>query len=246
MKEQHVRWYSTHLSRDFEMITFGDAGYPVIVFPASLGRHHQVRDFKLLDSAAHLVKEGKLKIYCPDGIDGESWYNKTISPADRVRAHMAYEQTILNDVVSRALKETGQTRVAVAGPGFGGYHAMNFALRHPDRVGYCICLGGSFDIRSFLDDHYDEDCYFNNPVEFLPNLNDAWFLGHVRRMGIILGTGDRDGCRERNHEFSRLLTAKGVPHFLDDRKWCGHDWSHWREMFAHYLSLIHPQPDPAP
>ena len=239
MKEQTVRWYTPHLSRDFEMLTFGTTGYPVIAFPTSLGRHTQNRDFKLIDSAAHLVDAGKVKIYCPDGIDEQSWYNRAISPADRVRTHMAYEQVILLEVVARAQQETGQPRVAVVGAGFGGYHAMNFALRYPDRTGYCITMSGSFDIRSFLDGHYDEDCYFNNPVDYLPKLNDPGFLGHLRHMGIVLGTGDRDGCRDRNHEFSRLLTAKGIPHFLDDRKWCGHDWTDWRNMFPYYLSLIH-------
>lgn len=244
MKEQHFRWYAPQLSRDFEMLTFGESGYPVIAYPVALGRHFQVRDHKLIESVAHLVEAGKVKLYCPDGLDEHSWYNKSISPAERVRMHMAYEQVILHDVVGRALKETGHNRVAVTGASFGAYHAMNFALRHPDRVGYCICLGGSYDIRSFLDGHYDEDCYFNNPVDYLPNLDDPWFLGHLRRMGIILGTGDRDGCRDRNYEFSRLLTAKNVPHFLDDREWCGHDWGHWRVVFPYYLSLIHPQSDP--
>ena len=180
-----------------------------------------------------------MKIYCPDGIDEQSWHNRAIAPAERVLAHMAYERVILQEVVARAQQETGQARVAVAGAGFGGYHALNFALRHPDRTGYCITMSGSFDIRAFLDGHDDEDCYFNNPVYYLPSLNDPWFLGHLRRMGIVLGTGDRDGCRDRNLERSRLLTAKGVPHFLDDHKWCGHDWTDWHSMFPHYLSLIH-------
>ena len=148
MKEQLVRWYTPHLSRDFEMLTFGEAGYPVIAFPTSLGRYYQLRDFKLTESVAHLVDAGRVKLYCPDGIDERSWYNKALAPTDRVRTHMAYESVILNDVVTRAQQETGHARVAVAGASFGAYHAMNFALRHPDRVGYCLCMGGSYDIRS--------------------------------------------------------------------------------------------------
>ena len=240
MNEKLVRWFTPHLSREFEMLTFGRGGYPVIVFPTSLGRHHQNRNFGLIGSAAHLIDAGRVKIYCPDGIDEHSWYNRSISPVDRVRTHLAYEEVILKEVVERAKEETGSPRVAVAGASFGGYHAMNFALRHPDVTGYCITMSGSFDIRSFLDGHYDQNCYFNNPVDYLPNLNDPWFLEHIRKMGIILGTGDRDSCRERNLAFSRLLTAKGLPHFLDDRKWCGHDWNYWRDMFPNYLSLIHP------
>jgi esterase/lipase superfamily enzyme len=51
MTEQHVRWYTPHLSRDFEMLVFGHAGYPVILFPTSLGRYYQNKDFGLIGSA---------------------------------------------------------------------------------------------------------------------------------------------------------------------------------------------------
>lgn len=239
MNEQYVRWYTPHLSRDFEMLVFGHAGYPVILFPTSLGRYSQNKDFGLVGSVAPLLDAGRVKIYCPDGIDEQSWYNRSIHPADRVKTHQAYENVIRHDVVARARAETGHERVAMAGASFGGYHAVNFAFRHPDTVGYCISLSGSFDVRSFLDGYYDDNVYFNNPVDYLPNLNDPQFLGHLRHMGIILGTGDRDSCRDRNLHFSGMLDAKGIPHFLDDRKWCGHDWNYWRDMFPHYLSLIH-------
>ncbi|MDB6093499.1 MAG: Esterase/lipase superfamily enzyme [Verrucomicrobia bacterium] len=221
------------------MLVFGHAGYPVILFPTSLGRYYQNKDFGLIDSVAPLVDAGKVKIYCPDGIDEQSWYNKSIPPADRVRTHMAYENVILHDVVPHAQRETRHGRVCVAGASFGGYHAMNFALRHPDLAGYCISLSGSFDIRPFLDGYSDNDCYFNNPVDYLPHLGDPWFLDQLRHMGIVLGTGDRDACRDRNLHLSHLLSTKGIPHFLDDRKWCGHDWHYWRDMFPAYLSLIH-------
>ena len=209
------------------MLVFGHAGYPVVLFPTSLGRYYQNKDFGLVGSVAHLVEAGKVKIYCPDGIDGQSWYNQSIAPADRVRTHLAYENVILHDVLSHATRETGHARVCLAGASFGGYHAVNFALRHPDLVGYCISLSGSFDIRPFLDGYYDDYCYFNNPVDYLPNLSDPWFLDQLR------------SCRDRNLHFSRLLNAKGIPHFLDDRPGGGHDWPDWRNMLPHYLSLNH-------
>jgi esterase/lipase superfamily enzyme len=238
MNEQHVRWYTRYLGRDFDMLTFGHAGYPFILFPTSLGRYYQNKDFGLVGSVAPLLAAGRIRLYCPDGIDGESWYNQAISPADRVRTHLAYENVILHDVVAHIRAETGHDRLGVAGASFGGYHAVNFALRHPDIVGYCISLSGAFDVRSFLDGHADDNSYFNNPVEYLPKLDDPWFLDRLRVMGIVLGTGDQDSCRDANLHLSRLLHTKGIPHFLDDRKWCGHDWNYWRDMFPHYLSLI--------
>ncbi len=238
MNEHYVRWHTRHLSRDFEMLVFGHGGYPVILFPTSLGRYYQNKDFGLIEAVGPLLDAGRIRIYCPDGIDEQSWYNKGIAPVDRVRTHEAYENVILHDVVPRAMHETGHARVCLAGASFGAYHAMNFALRHPDLAGYCLCLSGSFEIRSFLDGYYDERCYFQNPVDYLPNLNDPWFLERLRHMGIVLGTGDRDNCRDRNLHFSHLLHAKGIAHFLDDRKWCGHDWNYWRDMFPQYVSLI--------
>ena len=129
MKEEYIRWYTPHLSREFEMLVFGHGGYPVIAFPTSLGRYYQNKDFHLIDSVAHLVDRGAVKIYCPDGIDSQSWYNQSIHPADRVRTHMAYENVILHDVVPAAQRDTGRAKVCVAGASFGGYHALNFALR---------------------------------------------------------------------------------------------------------------------
>lgn len=238
MKEEHIRWYTPHLSREFDMLTFGHAGYPVIAFPTSLGRYYQNKDFHLIDSVAHLIDAGEVKIYCPDGIDEQSWYNKSIHPADRVRTHMAYENVIRHDVVPYAQRDTSRPRVCVTGASFGGYHAANFAFRHADVVGCMISLSGSFDIKPFLDGYYDDTCYFNSPVDYLPGLNDPGILDQLRQMGIVLGTGDRDSCRPRNLELSAILTVKGIPHFLDDRKWCGHDWNYWRDMFPQYLALL--------
>ena len=238
MHEQYVRWYSPHLSRDFEMLVFGHAGLPVIAFPTSLGRYHQNKDFGLIGSAAHLVDAGQVKIYCPDGLDAQSWYNQSIHPADRVRTHQAYENVIRHEIVPRAQHETGRARVCVAGASFGGYHALNFALRHPGVTGWCLSLSGSFDIKGQLDGYYDDNCYFHNPPDYLPNLGDEALLAAIRSIGFVLGTGEWDNCRDRNFAMSALLTAKGIPHFLDDRKWCGHDWNWWREMFPHYLALI--------
>ena len=77
----------------------------------------------------------------------------------------------------------------MTGCSFGGYHAVNFALKHPDVVTHCVSMSGAFDIHQFLDGYYDNDCYFNNPPDFLPNMSDDWFLSRYRQMKIVLGIG---------------------------------------------------------
>lgn len=238
IKQNYVRWPTPHLHRDFEMLVFGHAGHPVIVFPTALGRYYEAKDFGLMASLAPWVEAGRVVVYCPDGIDAQSWHNRAIHPADRVRTHLGFENVIRHDVVPRALEETGRTRVAVAGAGFGAYHAANFAFRHPGLVSHLFSLGGTFEIKPFLDGYYDENCYFNNPPDYLPNLHDEVLLGQIRRIDIVLGTGERDPHRAETGKLSAVLHGKAAAHTCDTSASGGHDWGAWREMLPAYLTRI--------
>lgn len=220
------------------MLVFGHAGHPVILFPTALGRYYEAKDFGLIASLAPLVEAGRVVVYCPDGIDAESWHNRAIHPADRVRTHLGYENAIRHDVVPRALQETGRARVAVVGAGFGAYHAANFAFRHPVLASHLFSLGGTFDIKPCLDGYYDENCYFNNPPDYLPNLHDEALLGQIRRIDILLGTGERDPHRADTRRLSAILQAKAIAHTCDVHASGAHDCGAWREMLAAYLGHI--------
>ncbi len=156
MNERYLRWWTRYLSRDFEMLVFGNGGgLPLILFPTSFGRFYQNKDFHLTDACAPFVESGKVTIYCPDGIDTDSFYNKSIHPADRIRTHMAYENVILYDVMDLARRECGCHRVGICGASLGAYHAANIAFRHPDTVGVLISLSGAFDISDFFNGYQD-------------------------------------------------------------------------------------------
>lgn len=220
------------------MLVFGHAGFPVIIFPTSRARYYQAKDFGLINAAAYLIDSGKIKIYCPDSIDNESWYNTNIPPADRVKTHIAYEEVILNDVIEFAFQDTGFDKVALSGCSFGGYHAANIAFRNPDKVGYLFSMGGASNIRRFLNGYYDDNCYFNNPPDYLSNLSDKKILDQIKKIGIILGAGEYDMCLDENKILSDILNRKQIPHWLDVRKNTGHDWNWWKEMFPQYLNKI--------
>ncbi len=234
MREELFKWYSPNLSKDIEMQVFGHAGYPVIVFPTTMGRYYEAKDFKLIESVRWFIEQGKVTIYCPDSINELSWYNKNIHPSKKVQNHVWYDKMVVEEIVEKIRYKSPTGRVAVAGCSFGGYHAANFAFRHPEMVSHMISMSGSFDIKSFLDGHYDDNVYFNNPMDFIPNANhsDIW------DMKIILGTSEWDICKVANEEFSAVLNNKHIPHWLDMRGWQKHDWPLWREMFPHYLSML--------
>ncbi|MEL7250497.1 MAG: alpha/beta hydrolase-fold protein [Bacteroidota bacterium] len=234
MHEQFIQFYSHHLGHNVDMLVFGDRGYPVVLFPTTMGRYYENKDFKLVESARWFVEQGLVQIYCPDSINSESWYNRSIHPAHKVARHIQYDRFLSEEFIPQLQMKSHTHKVAVAGPSFGGYHAANFAFRHPSQVSHLFSMSGAFDIKTFMDGHYDDNVYFNNPVDFVVHANDPALWG----MNIVLGTSEWDICLEPNQRMSGILNGKGINHWLDVRGWQKHDWPLWREMFPHYLSLL--------
>ena len=58
MNERHLKWYTPYLSREFDMLAFGNGGLPLILFPTSFGRYYQNKDFGLVDSVAGAAQLG--------------------------------------------------------------------------------------------------------------------------------------------------------------------------------------------
>lgn len=237
MNRHYHRWHSPSLDREMEMLVFGHAGTPVMVFPTSQGRFFDYENRGMVHALQGVIEGERVQLYCVDSVDAESWYNYSAPPRARVARHMAYEKYILQEVLPFIARCNNATSLTVTGCSFGGYHAVNLTLRHPDRVDRCISLGGAFDITQFIAGYYDEDCYFNNPVDFLPNLSDQWYLGmYQRKAALILATGEHDICLEDNLRLSRILKGKNVRHVLD--VWgdgTGHDWPWWQRMIAKFV-----------
>jgi esterase/lipase superfamily enzyme len=104
-----------------------------------------------------------------------------------------------------------------------------------------IAISGSYDIRSYLEGYYDDNVFFNNPVEYLSGMNDDHFLPILRKADaiyIMSGKGSYE-APERSQQLADILESKGIPHTLD--LWgpdVNHDWPWWRKMLPHVLGLI--------
>lgn len=236
MNREYLKGYSQELNRDMELLVFGHSGVPLLVFPTSMGKFYEYEDRGMIGKLAPKIERGEIQVYCPDAVDLESWYNKGVHPRVRVTRHLQYERYLLYELLPyiRSRNQAGQ--IATTGCSFGGYHALNFALKHPDVVSHCVSMSGAFDIHQFLDGYYDDDCYFNCPPDYLPNMNDEWFLSRYRQMKIVLATGEWDMCMDQNIKMSNIMNAKNIPNWLDiwgDRTF--HDWPWWLRMAEKYF-----------
>lgn len=219
-----------------ELLVFGQGGVPVLVFPTSMGRFFDYENRGMIETVRDKYENGQLQAFCLDSVDAESWYNKGAHPAQRAARHADYDRYVVDEVIPFTRARNGSSDLAATGCSFGGYHAMNLALRHPGLVTHCISMGGAFDIHQFLDGYYDDNCYFNCPPDFLPTLTDQQILERYRGMRIVLATGENDMCAGENRRMSGILTAQGIPHLLDIwEDGAGHDWPWWRQMTAKFF-----------
>ena len=236
MKRDYHKWFSPSLGRDMELLVFGHAGIPAIVFPTSCGRFFEFEDRGMVHAVADALEQGHLQLFCVDSVDAESWYNRDVPPRWRIARHMQYERYLMTEVVPLIRQSNHAQSLATIGTSFGGYHALNLALRHPDIFSGILSMGGAFDPSIFLSGYYDTDCYFNIPTHYLPNMNDPWYLDRYRHNTYILATGVHDQCWNENERMAQNLRNKNIACRLD--VWgdnTGHDWPWWQRMLQTYL-----------
>jgi esterase/lipase superfamily enzyme len=236
MNREYYKWYSERLGRPMELLVFGHAGEPALVFPTSGGRFFEFEDRGMVAALADKIDAGRLQLFCVDSVDRESWYNGRATPRQRIERHMQYEAYLLDEVAPLMRRKNAAPHLLAAGCSFGGYHAVNIALRHPEIFGGFVSLSGVFELARFLDGYCDRDCYFHLPTYYLPNLTDPWYLERFRGNRYILATGWDDQCLSENRNLDRILNEKDLPHeyYVWEAEHT-HDWPTWQRMARQYL-----------
>jgi esterase/lipase superfamily enzyme len=219
-----------------DLLVFGHHGAPVIVFPTSRGRFFEYQDRDMVGALAEPLEQGWLQLICVDSIDAESWYCDWAHPGGRVYRHLQYDQYILNEIIPFIHSQNDNPFIMTTGCSFGAYHAINFGLRHPEIIRRSIGLSGLYDLRSFMDGYYDDNFYFNNPIDYTADLHDPEQIKLLRQQDIILAVGRDDRARRSNEKLSENLWRAGVGNAL--RIWDGraHDWPFWRQMIRIYIN----------
>jgi esterase/lipase superfamily enzyme len=236
MNREYHEWQSGRLGRSMELLVFGHGGLPVLVFPTSGGRFFDFEDRGMIAALAGKIDAGQLQLFCVDSVDGESWYNRQVAPSRRIKRHIEYENYLIDEAVPFIRQRNSDPRLMALGASFGGYHAVNIALRHPFLFSGFLSLSGVFDLTMFLHGYYDQNCFNHLPTHYLPQLNHAPTLERMKSNRYLLATGWDDQCLSHNQRLDYILTEKGVPHAL--HVWDAqnsHDWPTWQRMAQEYL-----------
>jgi esterase/lipase superfamily enzyme len=239
MHREHHRWYSHRTGREMGVNVYGHYGLPVLVFPTSGGDEHEYEGQGMFAALGHHLEAGRAKFFCIDSMNNQSWYDKQAHPRHRSWVQAMYDAYVASEVAP-FIQDHCQTPgipITTTGASFGAYHAANTLLKHPESFRRCLALSGVYDIRRFMDGDYDDNFYFNNPVDYIGGLSDPHVLGLLGQCDIhlVTGTGPWED-RGPTHRLSDVLSSRGIPHHVDD--WGpegGHDWPYWKRQMDTYL-----------
>lgn len=223
--------------------SYGHWGRPVLAFPAEAGDAGEMERRGVVAAIEGLLEAGRVKLYCVDSSDRESWSNATIPIEERARRHGIYEDWIINEVFPFVSQDCGGAGEAiVCGCSLGAYHAANFALKRADLFPLAICMSGNYDPSRWNGwGERGTAAYFNNPMDYVGHLGGDHLDWLRRRVSILLVCGqgqweDTTGALDSSRAFAELLRTKGIRCELD--LWgydVPHDWPSWRAQLAHHL-----------
>jgi esterase/lipase superfamily enzyme len=215
----------------------------VLAFPAEAGDAGEFERRGVVDAIGGLLEAGRVKLYCVDSLDRESWSNPAIPLEERARRHGIYENWILTEVLPFISQDCGGAGEAIAcGCSLGAYHAANFALKRADLFPLAICMSGNYDPSRWNGwGERGDSAYFNNPMDYVGHLGGDHLDWLRSRVNVVLVCGqgqweDTTGALDSSHAFAELLRTKGIGCELD--LWgydVAHDWPSWRAQLAHHL-----------
>jgi esterase/lipase superfamily enzyme len=239
MRREIHRWWSPNLNKEMDLVVYGHYGFGLLMFPTAAADFLEYERFYLVHTLNHMIEAGKFKAYSINSINSESWLNNNMHPADKAIRHQQYNKYIIEEVVPFIYNDcNGDVPIITAGASLGAFHAANSFFRRPDIFSGTVALSGSYNLKDYTKGYYDDNVYFNSPVDYLPHWNDEVILGQMRenkKIIIASGQGDYEDP-DASRLLSSILQSKGIHHELD--LWgfdMPHDWPTWRKMLPHFL-----------
>jgi esterase/lipase superfamily enzyme len=242
MRREYYRWYSDRVGRHMRIVVLGHWGPPMIMFPTSGGDEEEYERQSMIGAIGDFIDAGRVKAFLVDVNHRDSFANGGAHPFHRSWMQRQYDAYIRHEVIP-FVRDSCRSRdigVWTMGASLGAYHAANTLLKYPDVVKRCYALSGVYDMKSFMGGMYDDNFYFNNPVDYMAGQSDPWTLGHLAscEIHLVTGSGPFENSAE-TYRLSAILASRGVRHHLDD--WGplgGHDWPYWKHEMREYLSRV--------
>lgn len=239
MKHERIQWKSTNLGQDMEILTYGIYGLAILLFPSTTDDPEENEKNGLIDALAPMIDRGKCKVFCVPSVNFQSWLSDDISPEEKSLRHLQYNNYLVEEVVPFIFGDCGcPVPIITCGAALGAFHAANSFFRRPDVFYGMVATSGTYNIEHFTKGYFDNNCYFNSPIHYLPNLNDNYWLSFLlskHHIYIVSGTGEGEHPHNALH-LGGILSSKGIPHQVDiwGPEW-GHNFNTWNSVIPQFI-----------
>ncbi len=205
-------WKSPSMGKEMELLIYGKEGTPVILFPSAHGSYKEWEDRNGFSILEEQINEGYNQFYCVESFADESFMNESVDPLIRIQRFSQYQAYIMDELLPFISDNNSNPFVIVSGVALGAYCALLMALKYPTNFHKVIGLCGYYDISVHMNDVIDDSIYYNNPVEFIPNLNDDKLLKFISSVDIRLLNYKNDPTKEATRKMSDILWLKFIEH----------------------------------
>ena len=210
MQREIHGWHSPALHKHMDCTVYGHYGFALLMLPTAAADFLEYERFQLIDAISGPIEAGKVKVFSINSINAESWLHPHMHPRDMAIRHQQFNEYVFNEVVPFIKQMTSQeTPVYTCGASLGALHSANLFFRRPDLLDGVIGMSGDYDLSTYTKGYHDPDVYFNSPLQYLPNLNDDYWLSHIRRsrhIHLVTGSGEWEHP-EASRRFSAVLHA---------------------------------------
>lgn len=221
-----------------------DTRYPVLFLLHGLSGNSDnwIERTKLREYSA----EYSIIIITPEGGDG--WYTDSVSDG-REKWESYIVEELISEVDKRFRTLATRDKRAIAGLSMGGFGALKFGLKYPDRFVLAGSFSGALGAAQITEKQFPGAIGKTIETIFGPDgsetrkANDIFAI--VRSLTdektktipfIYLDCGTGDFLFQNNREFVNLLVEKNVPHEYRQLPG-GHDWKYWDKQVREFLLL---------
>jgi putative tributyrin esterase len=224
-----------------------EPGYPVLYLLHGLTGHYSdwLSKTKLKEYAAQY----RIIIVTPEGNDG--WYTDSATIAkDKYETYILEE--LIPDVEKRYMALRTREHRAIAGLSMGGYGALKFGVKHPDKFIFAASMSGAVDVATHIENYLKAKWEvmtasvrqtYGAPDSQTRADNDLYnlFRGvpqeRVAQLPFLyLDCGTEDGLVAANRELATILLERKIPH--EFRQLPGkHNWVYWDAQVRDVLKI---------
>ena len=231
MKREYHKWFSPALGRDMELLVFGHAGLPALVFPTSCGRFFEFEDRGMVHARARQARTRPP----PALLRRLGRHRKLVQPQrPSTLAHRPPPSVRgISDEGGPSLHPSSKINapgLPAVGCSFGGTTPLNIALRHPDVFHLHALHSAEPSTLQLLGRLLRRRLLLQHPHPLLPNLTDPWYPRSIPPQHLCPRHRRSRTMPTRERTLRPDPSAnKNIPCRLD--VWgdnTGHDWPWWQ------------------